>query len=83
MNREYFVLIILLFICIILFFIKLILNNNIDQYDDTIPELEQKTHTLSLENQSLRNQYLQEASYSEIQRKAKLSGFIPAPFVTP
>ncbi len=82
-NRESAILILLLFLCLILEGWLQYLSNSLS-FDGTNYDLmENSIHQLHDKNMELRNNVLEQESFTTISKKAALTGFIPAPFVTP
>lgn len=77
-DREMWVIIILLFIVLLLWFAKFQLEQNLYLDSLTINKTNQIIQSYSLENNTLKIEYLNDASYRNISQKAKERGFIHA-----
>jgi hypothetical protein len=83
LNRERKVLISLLTLALVLFLILYKMQN--DLYWKT-PEYERNSnrmHRLHNENMQLKDYYLEQASYTNIERKAKDMGYVKGVIITP
>lgn len=83
MNKKNLIIILLLSTIFILWVTLQIVSNNLYQNSLSLDKAEQEINTFRHENNSLKLKLLQNEAYIKIDEKAKLSGFIPAPFITP
>ncbi len=84
MNKKEIIIIILLLVIVTALHLYLqYLIANIYFNDPKLDQTQQRIHDWHDSNMQLNDEYLHEASYTNIASEAALSGFIPAPFVTP
>ena len=81
MNREYFIIGLLLAIAFSLWLTKSLLEQSLYTNSLNLDKTEQLINSYRHENNSLKLEYLNDTSYRQIEEKAKKEGYIHATFL--